>query len=296
MRLHNLAKDIGSSLITINEEDLKKLHKLLLIILDDLIEICSQEEMRFALIGGTAIGALRHKGFVPWDDDIDIVMPRQDFNKLVYIIRERYGDKYYVLNPADPQNHGRIIPKLGLKGTEYRTALARDLDECGVFIDVYVIENVPDHRVARRLHGMMALFCGYALSCRRLFGRGDMYKDFNHGMAFKIKSVIGALFSFASLETWARWTDYWHSNVKNDYSKYISIPADGKHYFGGIHERNAFCNFKKVKFEGRDCYVPGNYDEYLRGYYGDYMQMPPPEKRERSKYIAFDVGIYKNIL
>ena len=74
-------------------------------------------------IGGSAIGALRDKGFIPWDDDIDIAMPRRDFEKLYKIIKKQYSFKYSMLHPQDKENYGRILPKIRLKGTEYKTIL-----------------------------------------------------------------------------------------------------------------------------------------------------------------------------
>ncbi len=296
MRLHDVAKGMDSELNVISEEDLLSLHKILLLILDDLLGIFKRYDLHFVMIGGTAIGALRHQGFIPWDDDIDIAMPRKDFDKLTEVIDVEYPGKYSILNPSSKNNYGRVIPKICLKGTEYRTVLGGDLKDCGIFFDVYIIENIPNNHVALYLQGFMAMFCGYALSCRRLYSGRKRYKKITIGLEFKFKSILGFLFSFASLETWAQWTNYWHSCCKDNSSKLISIPADGKHYFGGIQPRNKFCDYKEVLFENRCCYVPGNYDEYLKGYYGDYMQLPPPEKQERSKYIAFSAGKYKNLL
>ena len=85
--------------------------------LDDLIEICKRNNLHFILIGGSAIGALRDKGFIPWDDDIDIAMPRRDFEKLYKIIKKQYSFKYSMLHPQDKENYGRILPKIRLKGT-----------------------------------------------------------------------------------------------------------------------------------------------------------------------------------
>ncbi len=295
MRLHDFAKDSNASFATIGDEDLQVLHNALLVILDDLQHICEENNLHFVLIGGTAIGALRHQGFVPWDDDMDIAMPRKDFDELAEIIKSEYSDKYYLLNPADDNNYGRVIPKLGLEGTEYRTALSADMDKCGIFLDVFIIENMPDNGFIRSFQGIMAMFCGYALSCRRLYKRESAYENQDQNRRLKIKSRVGFLFSFATLERWAQWTDKWHSRCRDDSSKYISIPSDGKHFFGGIQKRSQFLNYKETVFEGRKCYLPGNYDEYLWGYYGDYMELPPPEKRERNKYIAFNPGKYGNI-
>ena len=292
MRLHNVAKNAGGVLTTISDRELDALHKILLMIYDDFINICEVNGLKFTMIGGSAIGALRHDGFIPWDDDIDLAMPRADFEKLLNCIKEEYAEKYSVLYPQDKHNFGRLIPKMRLKGTEYRTILERDLDECGIFLDIYLIENAYDNKFMRKIQGTMSMGLGYLISCLRLYKGRKFYKSLMNGAEFKVKCVIGFLISFISIERWTRWTDYWHSRCKNSDSEYITIPADGKHFFGGLQKRRDFCDFKEVTFEGRKSFVPGNYDEYLRGYYGDYMKIPPKEKQERCRYIKFDLGKY----
>lgn len=291
MRLQDIAKGGGDSRLTVlSEEELKSLHAVLLEILDDIHSICSENGLRYVLIGGSAIGALRSGGIIPWDDDIDIAMPRADFEKFTAIVRECWNEKYSMLHPQDPDNFGRVIPKIRLRGTEYRTILEQDLTDCGVFIDIYTIENVPDNALARTLQGVMAMGMGLCLSCRRLYKGRKWFRQFGGGLSFKVKCALGFCLSFASYETWARWTDYWHSCCKNESSKLVSIPADVRHFFGELNPRDVLCSPVAVPFEGRTSYVPNEADGYLRAIYGDYMQIPPVEKQERNCYLKFDLG------
>ena len=295
MRLLNVSKQgaVGSTeLQVLSEEQLGRLHKVLLLILDDTLEICRENGLRFVLIGGSAIGALRHGGFIPWDDDIDLAMPRADFEKFTRIVRERYGDKYTILHPRDRENYGRTIPKIRLNGTEYRTVLEKDLDECGVFIDIFLIENVPDNNLLMFCQGFLSMAFSFALSCRRLFRGRKWYGQLMPGLSFRVKCALGFLFSFASYETWTRWTDYWNSRCRNPKTRRVSIPTDERHYFGEINTRQALCQTREVIFEGRTCYVPAQVESYLTGIYGDYMQIPPKEKQERNRYLAYDLGAY----
>lgn len=293
MRLQDIAKhgvDEELGLKVLSGEQLKKLHGVLLEILDDILAICGEHDLKFILIGGSAIGALRGQGIIPWDDDIDIAMPRSDFEKFGKIVRQQYGQKYSMLHPQDQENYGRVIPKIRLKGTEYRTILEQDLDECGVFIDIYTIENLPDNTIARNFQGMMAMALGFGLACRRLYRGRKWFRQLTGGASFYIKCAIGFLLSFASYETWARWTDHWNSRCKNESSQYVSIPADCRHYFGEMQLRSRLCDVKEVSFEGRTCWVPKEANAYLREIYGDYMQIPPVEKQERNCYLSYDLG------
>lgn len=294
MRLHDVSKGASNSEVPIlSEGQLKKLQKVLLHILDDIDSICDKHNLKYILIGGSAIGAMRHKGFIPWDDDIDIAMTRKDYNELMKIIRSKYSDKYSVSDARDDKNYGRIIPKIRLKGTAYRTILEHDLEDCGIRIDIFLIENVYNNFLLRNLQGIGCLFFGFALSCRRLYSFKNEFKNIATGFSFQIKKIIGFIFSFASLNTWARWTDKWYSICKNNNSQYVSVPTDGAHFFGELTKRNNLCDRKEIIFEGKKRYVPSSVDSYLTRIYGNYMKIPPVEKQLRSKYLEYDLGKYE---
>lgn len=290
MRLQRISKLMNGQRVT--EKELEEIHEILLMIFDDLTAVCRENGLRYAMIGGSAIGALRHKGFIPWDDDIDLIMPRMDFEKLYQLVRRDCSEKYSILHPQDKKNYGRVLPKMRLRGTEYRKVLENDLEDCGISIDIFLIENTYNNLFLRYSHGIMAMGFGFALACRRIFRRRKEFREFADSVSFRCKCAIGFFLSFASLESWARWTDYWYSICKDEDSVWVTVPADGKHFFGGLQKRSEFCSFQKVGFEGRESYVPGNFDTYLRGYYGDYMEIPPEEKREQGAYLVYDPGEY----
>ncbi len=296
VRLQDIAKHGGDESVglkVLSEEQLKELHSILLEILDDIQSICREHDLKFILIGGSAIGALRSGGIIPWDDDIDIAMPRADFESFTAIVREKYPEKYSMLHPQDRENYGRVIPKIRLRGTCYRTILEQDLTDCGIFIDIYTIENVPDAALPRYFQGAMTMALGFALSCRRLYRGRKWFRQLMGGGSFYVKCAIGFCLSFARYETWARWADHWHSRCKNEKSKYVSIPTDCRHYFGEMNRRSLLCEYAEVDFEGRTCLIPKDADAYLRPIYGDYMQIPPIEKQERNCYLEYDPGSRK---
>lgn len=289
MRLQDIAKQGDNGTAVLSIEQLQQLHQVLLEILDDVIQICKDHDLRFILIGGSAIGALRSGGIIPWDDDIDIAMPRKDFETLCAVVRQTYPEKYVMLHPQDQDNFGRVIPKIRLRDTCYRTILEQDLPDCGVFIDIYTIENIPNNALPRYFQGFMSMALGFCLACRRLYKGRKFFRRYMTGVGFAVKCAFGFCLSFASYETWARWLDYWHSHCKDEQSEYVSIPADCRHYFGELNRRELLCDVVPVMFEGRTCFVPRDADGYLRPIYGDYMQVPPPEKQERNCYLEFDL-------
>ena len=293
MELHDVSKSSSADgLSVLSEEQLHKVQQISLMMLDDIDSVCRKQGIKYILIGGSAIGALRHKGFIPWDDDIDIAMTRRNYVKFAKEFRKAFPEKYTVSDAGDDNNYGRLIPKVRLTGTTYRTVLEHDLKDCGIRIDIFLIENTFNNAVLRRGQGVIAMFFGFALSCRRLYTWRREFKKLYNGMSFKIKKIFGFMFSFASLHTWARWTDKWNGICKNNRSEYVSVPTDVYHFFGELEKREDICRRRKVMFEGREMYIPAEYDPYLKKRYGEYMQLPPEEKRLRSKYLEFDLGKY----
>ena len=91
------------------EENLKKLHETEIEILDAIVEICDLHQLKYYLIGGTLLGAIRHCGFIPWDDDLDIAMPRRDYNRFLKIAKKELNSKFFLQTCTTDKNYGRIL-------------------------------------------------------------------------------------------------------------------------------------------------------------------------------------------
>jgi lipopolysaccharide cholinephosphotransferase len=295
VRLHDVSKGdrfIDSNTKILSNADLSQLQKVLLMMLDDLLLICTKNNILFIAIGGTAIGAMRHRGFIPWDDDLDIAMTRKDYQKLVDIYRIKFKDKYNISDANDECNYGLIIPKIRLAGTTYRTVLEENIKDCGIRIDIFIIENVFNNFVLRYIQGIGSLFFGFVLSSKRMFECRKEFARFTENFSFKIKMIFGSIFCFVSIEKWARITNKWYSICCDDKSIFVSVPTDGAHFFGELTRRSALCEVCLADFEGRKLFVPSSVDKYLTRIYGDYMQLPSSNKQVRSFYLDFNLGKY----
>ena len=123
-------------------EQLKHLQKLEMEILTDFKRICDENNLIYFGYAGTGIGALRHKGYIPWDDDIDISMPRKDYERFMELVTEQMGDKYEVLNTETDINYPLATTRLVLKGTKFREYSMKDVDcNWGIFLDLYALDN-----------------------------------------------------------------------------------------------------------------------------------------------------------
>ncbi|MGN1407834.1 LicD family protein [Lactobacillus sp.] len=287
----------SDKVVYVEGEDLKKLKATLLGMLGDFMRVCEKYDLTYTLSGGSVLGTIRHQGFIPWDDDIDVNMPRKDFNKLKEVFAKELGQDYRLLAPELTKGHGNSASRFVKKGTVYRTFsdIAEPRENCGVCIDIFVLENTPDNAFLRNLHGYLCLAVGYLLSCRKVYDYLPKLLEFQDTpeirAAFGKKYKIGRFFKFLPLDTVTRWTYKVYSASKNDQSKFVTIPSGRKHYFGEMDTRKNMCESKEGTFEGMTVKIPYGIDSYMNRLYGpDYMTPPPADKREKHPLFEFDLG------
>lgn len=278
--------------VKLEGELLKDYQKVLLSIAEDIISICEEENIYYQLSGGSALGAVRHKGFIPWDDDFDINILGIQQDKFAEVFAQKYPGKYTV-QTYRTDNYGLQMAKVRLNGSVARSHLDPIDDECGISIDIFVLENVFDNPIARKLHGYLCMASGLFLSCRNYYKNRKQLKRITEGdpnayKAIRIKVGIGWLFSFMSVRRMAVLTHAIYSMCKNNNSEYISIPGGRKHYFGEMYKRSGMQETIKKTFEEHEWNVAKDYDSYFKVLYGpDYMTPPPEDKREEHIYLEF---------
>ena len=279
----------------LTKEQVREIQRVLLMMLDDIDGLCRKYGLEYILIGGTAIGCIRHKGFIPWDDDTDLAMTRKDYEAFREAVMKEYPDKYHLTDAIRENNFGKNIPKLRLNNTVYKTLLKVDPKDNEITADIFIIENVENNGLLKYIHGGLCLVMGYLLSCRRLADKREFFETIYNGNDFKRKVAVGKLISFASLDKWAHWNESVYSMCKDDSSKCVTVPTDRRHFLGEIFPRKVMCETIDAEYEGRLFKIPKEYDYYLTERYGDYMQVPPPEKQVLSKYTELDFGPYKEL-
>ena len=277
-------------------EESSEMRRIMIAILQTVIGICDSEGLTYMMSGGSCLGTIRHQGFIPWDDDLDIMMPRKDYERFICLCSEgRLGENYEFTCPDKRKDSNTIFLKVFRKGTRnVELANISTPFPKGVFIDVFPIDTVPNGRFAQLIKGFFSNAIQFLGICS-LYAQypSHQLKEFmqmDSGLAkrYKMKLFVGHIISFVPHRIWMYWFDRFVASSKD--GPLWGIPTGRKYYNGEIFKREVFVPVKKAIFEGIMVNIPNNTDGYLKNLYNDYMQLPPLNKRERH-FIFEYVGL-----
>jgi lipopolysaccharide cholinephosphotransferase len=246
------------------ELTVKECKEIQLKILIKVAQFCEDHDISYSLSYGTLIGAIRHKGFIPWDDDIDIIMLRNEYEKFLSL----YKDDDYVLIDGDKvSNHYHaVVSDLSTKLVFLKSEASNKLYQGGVWIDIFPIDKVPDDvKDYKSLKRKMLLYC-------RLERLGEVSHKENIAL-YLIHLLLKPFVHFWGNKANQLMRSFEKEDVKTvgDLSLwYLHYPSFPLYYLK---------EFIDVEFEGHTFKSMKHYDDFLRGIYGDYMKLPPIEQR-----------------
>lgn len=243
----------------------KKMKKVWQIELDELSEldrICKKYKLKYILIDGSLLGAIRHNGFIPWDDDIDVGMMREDYEKLLEVAEKEFKKPYFLQTPCNDdiyRGHAQLRNSntTAIQLTDFRRSANQ-----GIFLDIFPFDKLPDSNFKYKTTGLRAGICKKLLRCKRR-GADKSIKEKT------TRLVANIFFAFINYEKFYRHYEKICSKYNNSSSKYCSYL---EHRWDGRKVKLEY--FKDItthKFEYFDAPVPKKYKEFLDDYFGDWQ-------------------------
>lgn len=274
-------------------EVLKKLQRAEIIMLKDFDALCDKHGIDYFGCGGTAIGALRHQGFIPWDDDIDIAFTRENYEKFLEVADKEYPGKYKVLNAETDPDYVLMTTRWVKCGTKFQEECFKDLNcDFGIFLDLYCFENIPDDEKLMKKQALKAWFWGKMLvmsgvSHPTLYVTG-IKKSIISAIAFLGHWFLKIMpISKSFLYKQAKKAAVMYKDVQ---TKRIAYLFDPNPYTSIVLKENVVPTCK-LPYEGMQIRFPGKIEAYLSTRYGaDFMTPPPEDKRHNHPPYKLDFG------
>ncbi len=262
--------------------ELRHLQLTILEIIRDVDELCKKNHIDYYLLGGSALGAIRHQGFIPWDDDLDICMNYENYCRFIQIAkRELDPQKYYVQEALVdwPLNYTKI-KLVGTKIIEYEGYSDGDNHD-GIFVDVFRLDNSPSNKLSQGIQYLFAkLYLCYLLSVRT-YRSASLGKRIMIFLSFPLK--------WKPIRNMVRWAVERYNTKQTDYYGFFY----GRTRFKNCFMPRAFYGTPlRVPFENMMLPVPEQYHDYLTHLFGDYMTPPPVEQQVGLHCIEVDFGDY----
>lgn len=276
-------------------EEIKILQESILDIYRDILDVCEKYNFKVMMVAGSAIGAVRHKGFIPWDDDMDMLISRESYYPFLESFCKEFGNKYYITSPYSITQFNASCIHIIRK--DFSLISIFDLSKIypnGVSIDICAYENVPNNFLLRIIHGSISNILFFLTNTKRMYLCRSKYSDKFFSLTIKSKIMyysrlcLGRILCFISYSSLCRYLDKWNSLYRDKRGKNVTIPTGYLHYFGEMVSSDVFDPVQEARFENLRAFLPNRVDVYLKNRYGDdYMIIPPKEKQEVHTVVEF---------
>ena len=274
--------------------DLSKVHEVNLKLLKEIDRICRKYKIKYALDAGTLLGAIRHGGFIPWDDDVDIVMTRKNYEMFAKVVRRELAEGMTFVEPNEYHNGEaffdfvpRILYDKSQKFAESEKMAFYDDKISKLWVDIFILDALPGGKIAKPMTKLAhCVVYGLALGhCYQI-----NYSDYQGVMKLfvGVLSNIGKLVPFPVVYT--MWNMLCRMNMKKDTPLYFYTNYAPNWYYVEM-ERAWDDQVKRVPFENTELCIPEGWEQCLTQLYGDYMKLPPKEKQV-PEHSDMEIKIY----
>ncbi len=252
------------------------IHSYLVNILDAIDKFCNAEGIRYSMAYGTLIGAVRHKGFIPWDDDIDIVMPRPDFERFISSFGKNPDDRYKCIYQC--KDESAFFKHIFAKVHDTKTIIKQDVFRYGLYVDIFPVDGKPDDVETQQwMERTLTRYAHRLTLCS------------THINPFNLHRPLAA-----SIEAHLKGSDYYIAECNKIISQYpyekcdkagaVSMTRNG---IREVFDKSLFESYTTLPFEGREFKAFKDYELFLTQQYGDYMALPPVAQRKSHNITAY---------
>lgn len=265
-------------------EEFKKLQRVQMEIMDEVHRICCEQGIHYYIIGGTALGAVRHGGFIPWDLDIDIAMPRADYERFAQVAPKELGERFIYRDYKNTSNYMHPHALVCIKNTFLSTRfdhLNPKEENLGIFLDVFPLDVAPEDPELQ----LKQIKDIQRVKRRKYYRRGFVYKkSFIKKAAKKLVSAMFSVYKIDKLN--AQFEKVCRRYEGTDSTLWCSMSSHYR-YEKQCMPAAVYGTPQLVKFEDREYYAPEQLDEYLTRIFKDYMKLPPEKERSANlKHFA----------
>ena len=249
-------------------------------ILDKFVDFCKKNKLRYYLVAGTLLGAVRHQGFIPWDDDVDVGMPRPDYEKLKRLLKDKVlDDKYELLMVENNKSNYNFLKLINNKTILYEKYMSKE-KAVGIWIDIFPIDGMPDSYLLSKMKCMKVEFIRKIMAMSMAqSGKGtSRLRTLIKGIMIPIVRKISISYLNKKINTVFQKNNF-------DKSKYVGAVSGGISYRGIV--KKSVYDVDELFFEGKKYNVPKGWDVLLSQAYGNYMKLPPKEEQIQHEFKAY---------
>lgn len=270
----------GNSKYLVLGEDIKKIQAIELEILLEFDRICRENNIKYQLFAGSLLGAVRHKGFIPWDDDIDVCMLREEYDKFLKIIDKNLSKKYFFQTYKTDREYMNKFSKIRKNNTIFMEKLVENLDmHHGIYIDIFPFDNIEPYTLLGKLQLKSLEYLNDFFKCRlkdRYALEKSNFKRYKTLLFYYIIEILP--FSKLNVDNFIMKIMCAFNNKKTEYVADLNTP-NKEMYLKSTIKRSCFLESMDLEFEGRKFPGPLEFDGILTKAYGDYMKLPDEEDR-----------------
>ena len=266
--------ELHKEIIKLTPELLDRLHQSEQEILDAFVHVCENNNLRYYLFYGTLLGAVRHQGPIPWDDDLDVAMPRSDIERFKQIMLSRpEGERFHIHCGENDRSCAHLVPRLNKRGTVFRTSL---MDEIGaenaeLCIDIFPLDNIPDNKKWR--YRLIGWYMDWVHKC--VYNKGSTLCRYMRWKGKMLHLLLRPVPYSWLLRHWQRLMCRWN----DEECKYYASWQGWYHFEHGVFAQDWFEPAAELVYQGKIYRVPGQPEKCLKTIYGDYMRLPAEDKR-----------------